>query len=144
MNEQNLKRGNPDTQFRSGREAVENGTKGGIASGKSRREMKMIREHLNQILDEEIEYDGEIVSKKHVIAIKAVEQILKEGISARDFARLFEVIRDTAGERPVDKIQFADMDQSVIDEVEAMVLSAEEEPAEFNVNNNQFEHIERN
>ena len=36
MNNENLKRGNSDTQFRSGREAVENGRKGGIASGVSR------------------------------------------------------------------------------------------------------------
>ena len=36
MNEKNLKKGNPDTQFRSGREAVENGRKGGKASGVSR------------------------------------------------------------------------------------------------------------
>ena len=36
MANENLKRGNSDTQFRSGREAVENGRKGGIASGVSR------------------------------------------------------------------------------------------------------------
>lgn len=36
MNNENLKRGNPETQFRSGREAVENGRKGGKASGVSR------------------------------------------------------------------------------------------------------------
>ncbi|MDE5763763.1 MAG: hypothetical protein K2I00_02210 [Ruminococcus sp.] len=36
MKNENLKKGNPDTQFRSGREAVENGRKGGIASGISR------------------------------------------------------------------------------------------------------------
>lgn len=36
MNNENLKKGNPDTQFRSGREAVENGRKGGRASGISR------------------------------------------------------------------------------------------------------------
>ena len=60
-----------------------------------------------------------------------MEQILKEDISARDFARLFETIRDTVGEKPIDKIQVAEIDQSVIDEVEAMVLGAEEEPAYF-------------
>ena len=36
MNNENLKKGNPDTQFRSGREAVESGRKGGKASGVSR------------------------------------------------------------------------------------------------------------
>lgn len=43
-NEQNLLRGNPDTQFRSGREAVEQGQKGGIASGVARRKKKTLRE----------------------------------------------------------------------------------------------------
>lgn len=128
MNEQNLK--GYGFHERTASEQREIASKGGIASGKSRREMKVLREHLNQILDEEIEYDGEIISKKHVIAIKAVEQILKEDISARDFARLFEVIRDTVGEKPIDKLQVAaEIDQSIIDEVEAMVLGAEEEPA---------------
>lgn len=128
MNEQNLK--GYGFHERTASEQREIASKGGIASGKSRREMKVLREHLNQILDEEIEFDGEIVSKKHVIAIKAVEQILKEDISARDFARLFEVIRDTVGEKPIDKLQVAaEIDQSIIDEVEAMVLGAEEEPA---------------
>lgn len=127
MNEQNLK--GYGFHERTASEQREIASKGGIASGKSRREMKMIREHLNQILDEEIEYDGEIVSKKHVIAIKAVEQILKEDISARDFARLFEVIRDTAGEKPIDKVQVSELDQATIDEIEAMVAACAEEPA---------------
>lgn len=127
MNEQNLK--GHGFHERTASEQREIASKGGIASGKSRREMKVIREHLNQILDEEVEYDGEIVSKKHVIAIKAVEQILKEDISARDFARLFEVIRDTVGEKPIDKLQVTEMDQAAVDEVEAMVLAALEEPA---------------
>lgn len=130
MNEQNLK-GHGFHEL-TANEQREIASKGGIASGKSRREMKVLREHLNQILDEEIEFDGEIVSKKHVIAIKAVEQILKEDISARDFARLFEVIRDTVGEKPIDKLQVAaEIDQSIIDEVEAMVLGLEEEPIEW-------------
>lgn len=131
MNEQNLK--GYGFHERTASEQREIASKGGIASGKSRREMKVLREHLNQILDEEIEFDGEIVSKRHVIAIKAVEQIFKEDITPRDFARLFEVIRDTIGEKPIDKVQVAaEIDQSIIDEVEAMVLGAEEEPIEWN------------
>lgn len=40
----NLKRGNPPTQFKSGQNAVENGRKGGINSGKSKRLKKSIAE----------------------------------------------------------------------------------------------------
>ena len=130
MNEQNLK--GYGFHERTASEQREIASRGGIASGKSRREMKVLREHLNQILDEEIEFDGEIVSKRHVIAIKAVEQIFKEDITPRDFARLFEVIRDTIGEKPIDKVQVAaEIDQSIIDEVEAIVLGTEEEPVEW-------------
>lgn len=58
MNNENLKKGNPDTQFRSGREAVENGRKGGRASGISRnfkgavkRKLKDNPELFDQIAD---------------------------------------------------------------------------------------------
>lgn len=44
-NEENLKQENPTTQYRSGREAVENGKKGGIASGKARRRKKTAQRH---------------------------------------------------------------------------------------------------
>ncbi len=36
----NLKKGNPETQFKSGRQAVENGRKGGINSGRAKRQRK--------------------------------------------------------------------------------------------------------
>lgn len=38
--------------------------------------------------------------------------------------KAFEVLRDTAGEKPVDKVMVADVDKSVIDEVEKMVNDA--------------------
>lgn len=50
MNKDNLKKGNPDTYFKSGREAVENGRKGGIRSGESKKEMKAAREMMQELL----------------------------------------------------------------------------------------------
>lgn len=50
LNEQNLKRGNPDTQFKSGRDAVENGRKGGIASGISKRKAKTTAQLIDKML----------------------------------------------------------------------------------------------
>lgn len=50
MNKSTLKHGNPDTQFRSGREAVENGKKGGIKSGETRRKKKSMREKMELLL----------------------------------------------------------------------------------------------
>lgn len=46
----NLKKGNPETQFRSGREAVEAGRKGGQKSGVARRKKNASRIFLKEIL----------------------------------------------------------------------------------------------
>lgn len=51
MNEQNLKKGE-ETQFKSGEQAAENGSKGGIASGIARKRRKGIKNAVQAILDE--------------------------------------------------------------------------------------------
>lgn len=51
-NLQNLLRGNPATQFKSGQQAVENGRKGGIRSGEVRRERAMMKQELEAMLKE--------------------------------------------------------------------------------------------
>lgn len=131
-NEENLKNG-VATQFRSGEEAARNGSKGGKASGKSRRENAAFRDCFNAILEEDGgKYNGETISKKKLIAIKALKYLLDENeLSAHEFARMFEIVRDTIGEKPIDKVQFSEVDQSVIDEIEAMMAKTEEEPAHY-------------
>lgn len=49
----NLKKGNPATQFKAGREQVENARKAGIKSGESKRKKKGIREAMQALLDTE-------------------------------------------------------------------------------------------
>lgn len=98
---------------------------------KNTAERKAFKEWMDSVLNEDTEYNGEIISNKYLIAIKAVNLLLKEDLDAREFARLFEVVRDTIGEKPVDKIQVSEIDQSEIDEVEAMVLGAEVEEADI-------------
>lgn len=49
-NLQNLLRGNPATQFKSGQQAAENGRKGGIRSGEVRRERAMMKQELEAML----------------------------------------------------------------------------------------------
>lgn len=51
MNEKNLKRGNPATQFKSGREAVEAGRKGGKKAAENRKRKKELRETLLDLLN---------------------------------------------------------------------------------------------
>lgn len=46
----NLKKGNPDTQFTSGRVAVENGRKGGIRSAAAKRKRGALQRYLKEIM----------------------------------------------------------------------------------------------
>ena len=50
-NTKNLKRGNPETQFKSGREAAEAGRKGGKASGAIKAKQKTMKEAAQTILN---------------------------------------------------------------------------------------------
>ena len=102
-NEQNLK---PVT---SKKEARERGRKGGLASGEARRKRKTLKEELLLMLSE-----GET---QQSVTLALIEKAMSGDTKA------FEVIRDTIGEKPVDKVMIADVEPSVIAEVEAMVLS---------------------
>ena len=66
------------TQFRSGEEAVENGRKGGIASGQARREKKTIQKILADLLDSEIKDNpqfAKLASKMGIESDKSVKDI---------------------------------------------------------------------
>ena len=103
-NEKNLV---PFTSEQSHEEAVKNGRKGGIASGEARRKRKTLKEELLLILSE-----GET---QQSVTLALIEKAMSGDTKA------FEVIRDTIGEKPVDKVMIADVEPSVIAEVEAMV-----------------------
>lgn len=119
-NEKNLKRGNPATQIKSGREAVEKGRKGGIASGIAKREKADLRRQLQLWMESEVTKDkkGNPLSGAEFMVAIAVKEASKGN------AKFWELIRDTAGFKPVEKVVVADVEQSVIDEVENMVREA--------------------
>ena len=104
-NEQNLK---PVT---SKKEARERGRKGGLASGEARRKRKTLKEELLLMLSE-----GET---QQSVTLALIEKAISGDTKA------FEVIRDTIGEKPVDKVMIADVEPSVIAEVEAIVNGQE-------------------
>ena len=116
-NEQNLKYIAPGELSKE--EAVERGRKGGINSVKSRRRKKLLRECLEELLDteQEVKINGVTLKKTNaeLLSVTLMKKALKGDVKA------FEVLRDTAGEKPIDKVMVADVDQSVIDEVESMV-----------------------
>lgn len=82
-------------------EAREIGRNGGIASGKKRREKKMIREALILLLNEPIrDKDGKATGKTTQDAV--IAGIVKRAIGGDP--RAFEIIRDTIGEKPVSRV----------------------------------------
>lgn len=106
-------------------EAAENGRKGGIASGKARREKADLRRQLQVFLESDDYKD------KHGNKMTGAELMVKVAVKemSKGNPKFWELIRDTAGFKPIDKLQVTEIDQQAIDEVEAMVLGAEEENA---------------
>lgn len=95
----------------------EEAKRGGIASGEARRRKRDIRLALEALLEKEYKgKDGKTLSGAEAIAIKQMEKALKGD------TRAFEVIRDSSGQKPVEKVMIADVDQDVINEVEKAVL----------------------
>lgn len=107
-------------------EARELSRKGGIASGKARREKADLRKQLQVWLESEATKDnmGNPLTGAELMTKVAVREMVKGN------AKYWELIRDTAGFKPIDKLQVTEIDQNAIDEVEAMVLGIEEEPTE--------------
>ena len=77
MNNENLKKGNPDTQFRSGREAVENGRKGGKASGISRSFRSAVKKRLRDSPELFSEIINMLITKTLDGDLKALEVLIE-------------------------------------------------------------------
>ena len=111
-NEQNLV---PFTSEQSHEEAVKNGRKGGIASGKARRNKKLLRDCIDYLLEREdkmvLDTEGNPMSGAEQLAYNLFVKALGEPDTAKA-ARAFEVLRDTAGQKPVEKVETK---QTVID-----------------------------
>lgn len=106
---------------RSKREAKEMGKKGGIASGKARREKSDLKKQLQTWLESDATTDknGDQLTGAELMVKVAVKEMLKGN------PKYWELIRDTAGYKPVDKVMVSEVDQSVIDEVESIVMATE-------------------
>jgi len=104
---------------RTTEEQQEIARKGGIASGKARRERKKLRESLEELLARtQIGKNGEELTGADAISIKLFEQALKGNVKA------FKTIRDTVGEKPVENVQIAKVDQEAIDDINEMLEEA--------------------
>lgn len=97
-NEQNLK---PFTSDQSREKAAENGRKGGIASGEAKRRRKTLKEELLLMLENE--------DVQRSVAAALINEAT-EGNNAGSVARAFETIRDTIGEKPIDRVEQINVD----------------------------------
>lgn len=111
-NEQNLVKGGEAHRL-----TAEEQSMGGKASGEARRRKKELRELATTWLESEVGKDkkGNSLTGAEAMIQLAAKEALKGN------AKFWELLRDTAGQKPVEKVMIADVDQSVIDEVEAMV-----------------------
>ncbi len=89
MNQENLIPFNE----RSKEEARELGKKGGIASGKTRKEKKLLKDEL-AIIMENVNKDGK--TYQELISTALVKEALKGNTKA------YEIIRDTMGQKPIE------------------------------------------
>ena len=105
---------------------------GGIRSGEVRREKANLKRQLQVFLESEATKD------KNGDPLTGAELMVK--VAVREMAsgnpKFWELIRDTAGFKPMEKIQVSEVDQNVIDEVEEMVLNSEEEPVKMDADKN--------
>lgn len=110
-NEQNLIPFNERTE----REKRAIATAGGKASGKARRNKKLLRDCIDYLLEREdktvLDTEGNPMSGAEQLAYNLFVKALGEPDTAKA-ARAFEVLRDTAGQKPVEKVETK---QTVID-----------------------------
>lgn len=112
-NEQNL----VPNSARTPTQRRENARKAGKASAQARKRKKDLREALEMLLEKDFkDRNGNVLSGTEVITAKLFEKASKGDV------RAFETIRSTVGQDPVQKVMIAEVDQSVIDEVESAVL----------------------
>lgn len=100
-------------------------SKGGKNSVESRRRKKLLKECFEVLLDKDFKTkDGKIATGAETLALTVFQKAQRGDLKA------FELVRDTAGEKPIDKVMLAEVDQKTIDEVEAMVLGGEDADTE--------------
>jgi len=88
-------------------------SQGGKASVEAKRRRKSLKEELLAILS-----DGDVQERISLALVKEAT----EGNNAGSVTKAYEVIRDTIGEKPVEKVMVSEVDPAVITEIESMVL----------------------
>ena len=121
-----MPRGNPSNLVvPTSEQARKNGAAGGYASQAAQRKKKLLRDHLIELMEMKnpliLDENGEPQTNAAIMAIKAIDEALKGDWKA------WELVRDTAGQKPIERMVIADVDAETLAEVERMVEGIEEE-----------------
>jgi len=108
-NEQNL----IQNSERTPEQRRENAKKAGIASGEARRKKRDLKLAIQALLEADVtdKKTGETMSGAEALAVAQYRKALKGDTKA------FEVIRDTSGQKPVDKVEQVNIDGEYLDKV---------------------------
>ena len=117
----NIENLQPRTEL-SKEEAKEMGRKGGIASGKARREKKLIKDSIELLLDlpiknskikqqlKELGIDEDEMNNQTAMVIAIYQKALKGDVQA------FNTLRDSVGQKPVERVETTEVPK-IIDDV---------------------------
>ena len=110
----------PFTSEQSREKAAENGQKGGIASGEAKRAKRLLRDAIGDLLNGTYKdpETGKEMSGTDALTVNLFKEAMKGGQAG---VRAFEVLRDTAGQKPIERVMFAEVDPDVMAEVDAAV-----------------------
>ena len=118
-NEQNLVKGDECHKL-----TAEDQSKGGKASGEARRQKADLRKMCQMVLEMDIKgKDGTVKSGAEAITLAQLRKALKGD------AKAYEVLRDTAGQKPVDKVEQVNIDMEYnasVDYIKELMSKREE------------------
>lgn len=80
---------------------------------------KLLRDELLEVLQTEVKVNGKMKTVQEGITTALTKQAMKGNV------RAYEMIRDTIGEKPVEKVLISEVDPRIIEEVERMVTNGE-------------------
>lgn len=118
-NPENLK-GHEFTSDQNREEAAKNGRKGGRASGEARRRRKAFAEAFEVLLQREFtDRNGNQLTGVDAIAARTFQAAMDGDLKA------MQIIRDTCGEMPVQRIEAVTIPQEVYDRVASILDTAD-------------------
>jgi len=123
---ENLKKGNPATQFKAGRQQVDIARKGAEANNKKQREGKLFQGLLTDFLKNPEKDESKIAEAIESANIHGArkEEITNAVVMTASVIRkakegdlkAVEFVRNTIGEKPIDKVENTNYNQAIADD----------------------------